>query len=468
MFLDSGGFASAYHGGIRRGGAFELKQVTWAYRHALRSPATSADPARRASLEAVDLADWFRHLPWQPGRSPLSAAPEYERYVFEQWREGRMSDYWTERSLSAEGHYDEFPDIPIAIVGSWYDPYVRTCVTNFAELSARHRAPVTLLMGPWTHGDRSQTYAGDVDFGPAATLDGNIAPDYLSFRLRWFDGWLKGQGPVPSRSAVTYFQMGGGSGERDLSGRMRHGGRWRHADAWPPTDTRTRQLYLHADGRLRFEPPGDTAVREYRFDPADPVPTIGGALTSGEPVMRGGAFDQRISDDVFTCRELPSGLAISARADVLVFETEPLAEDLAVTGSAVVELWVSSDCPDTDFTAKLVDVHPPNDDYPDGFAMNVTDGIFRMRCREGWEREVLMRPGDVYRIEIEPLATSNLFKAGHRLRLDISSSNFPQFDLNPNTGEPAGAGGPFRVAINRVHCGGPYASRVHLPVQAPR
>ena len=467
MFMDSGGFSSAYHGGIRRGGAFELKQVTWAYRHALLSPRTAADPRRLAALQATDLVDWFRDMPWRPGHSPLSAAPEYEAYLFEQWREGRFNDYWKKPGLYAAGYYDRIPDVPIAIMGSWFDPYVQTCTGNFVELSRRKRSPVTLLMGPWTHGDRSSTHAGEVDFGGQSTLDGNIAEDYLALRLEWFRRWLLG-GDVRTEwgePRVTYFQMGGGSGEKSASGRLQHGGRWRSADAWPPPDATDRSFYLHSSGALLSAIPVERgAVMEYRYDPTDPVPTIGGALTSGEPVMEGGAFDQRVRPETFTYRKDPGTGPLADRPDVLVFETEPLAVDLVVSGEIEAELWVSSDCPDTDFTVKIVDVYPPSEAWPGGFAMNVTDGIFRLRYREGWDREAFMEPGGVYCITVRPFATSNLFRAGHRLRVDVSSSNYPHFDINPNTGGPEGGSDRPRIATNRLHCSVQYPSRIKLPV----
>lgn len=464
MFLDSGGFASAYHGGIRRGGAFELKQATWAYRHALRSPATLADPVRLKALQDTDIREWFRHMPWRPGNSPLTSAPEYESYLFELWSSGLFSDYWKRPGLYAEGYYDCFLDVPTAIVGSWYDPYVYSCITNFHGLSKSGNSAVTLLMGPWTHGNRSVTYAGDVDFGSQSTLDGNISADYRQFRLSWFDRWLKNSASPSEKSVVTYFQMGGGSGDRNADGRLHHGGVWRNADSWPPTEVAMHSLYLRADGRLLPQPVEEPGYLEYQYDPGDPVPTIGGALTSGEPVMKSGAFDQRENEHVLKIRGEPGREQLSGRPDVLVFETDPLPADTIITGEIEIELWVSSDCRDTDFTAKIVDLYPPSEDFPDGFAMNITDGIFRARYREGWESEVMMEPGQIYRIEIRPFATSNLFKTGHRLRIDISSSNYPQFDLNSNTGEPEGRATHFTVANNRLHFGGSYSSRVVLPV----
>jgi putative CocE/NonD family hydrolase len=158
------------------------------------------------------------------------------------------------------------------------------------------------------------------------------------------------------------------------------------------------------------------------------------------------------------------GLPLSARQDVLVFETEPLPEDVAVVGPLVVKLFIASDCFDTDFTAKLIDVHPPNADYPRGYAMNLADGILRCRYRDSWEKPALMTPGTVYEIRIEPYATCNLFKAGHRIRVDISSSNFPRYDFNTNTGEPEGLARRRRIALNTVHVDRARASHILLPI----
>ena len=468
MFLDSGGFANAYQGGIRQGGAFELKQVTWALPAALESPEVLHDPARVAALKAVDLKAWFARLPWKRGASPLSAAPEYEAYLFDQWEHGTFDAYWKQMGLWAEGFYEQFSDAPMVHMSAWYDPYPRTATANYVGLSRRKKGPVRLILGPWTHGDRSITYAGDVDFGPAATLDGQLAPDYLTLRLRWFDAWLKGEAnSVAAEPAVRLFVMGGGSGRRNLEGRLDHGGRWRAERDWPIPDAAPASFHLHADGRLAREAPGPGAPsRTWTHDPTHPVPSIGGTITSGKPVMVGGAFDQREGPRFFGSREPYRPLA--ERTDVLVFQTEPLTEDIEVTGPITARLHIASDGPDTDFTLKLIDIYPPSADYPDGFAMNLTDGIARARYRKSWEHPEPLVPGETAEVAVEAFPTSNLFKAGHRIRLDIASSNFPHFDVNPNTGGPEGGGEAGRVARNTLYMDAARPSRVILPIIPPR
>ena len=464
MFLDSGGFSNAYQGGIRQGGAFELKQVTWAYRAALESPAVMNDPKALAALKAINIKAWFAKMPWRRGASPLTPAPEYESYVFDQWEHGTFDRFWTQLGIYAQGYYDRFSDAAMTHMSSWYDPYPRTATDNYVGLKVRKRGPVRLILGPWTHGDRSLTYAGDVDFGPEATLDGHLAPDHLTLRLRWFDAWLKGvRNGVAAEPAVRLFVMGGGSGRKIASGRMDHGGRWRTEADWPIPDARLRTYHLHGDGRLALDPPvADAKPRSFDFDPDHPVPSVGGNITSGEPVMRGGAYDQREAAGIFGAT-VP-GRALAERADVLVFQTEPLAEDVEVTGPIAARLWVTSDGPDTDFTIKLIDVHPPNADYPQGYAMNLTDGILRLRYRKSFAHPQILVPGEVAEILVECFPTSNLFKAGHRIRLDVSSSNFPHFDVNPNTGAPEGAPGPRRIARNTVFIDRARPSHVILPV----
>lgn len=178
--------------------------------------------------------------------------------------------------------------------------------------------------------------------------------------------------------------------------------------------------------------------------------------------MVGGAFDQREAPEFYGSK--PPYRPLAERADVLVFQTLSLVEDVEVTGPLTVNLWISSNVPDTDFTFKLIDVYPPNQDYSEGFAMNLTDGILRVRYRDSWEKPAPMMPGEIYAVRIEAFPTSNLFKRGHRIRIDISSSNFPRFDINPNTGEPEGRALSSRVASNRVYVDAAHPSHVVLPI----
>lgn len=463
MFLECGGFANAYRGGIRHGGAFELKQAVWALRNA-RSGSNSLSDAARQALDQADIGEWFLRLPWTRGDSPLQWAPEYEDYLFGQWERGSFDDHWRQPELYAAGHYGAFEGVAVMLMCGWWDPYAQTTTDNYLGLSQRGQGDVRMVLGPWTHGERSVPYAGDVDFGHDAVLDGTLAPDYVHMRLAWFNHWLRGQ-PLPEGQddAVRYFRMGGGSGRRTPQGRLDHGGAWRSAARWPVPATTLVPWYLAPGGLLSQSAPQAEAQAGFCFDPARPVPTIGGSVTSGEPLMVAGAYDQRAHDGLFGA-QAPFG-PLAGRDDVLVFQTPPLDCDVEVTGPVTIALWVSSTAPDTDFTAKLIDQYPPSEDYPEGYAMNLTDGILRCRYRDSWEQPGLMAPGEVVEITIEPMPTSNFFRRGHRIRLDISSSNFPRFDVNPNTGAPEGSAGPRVMAFNTVHMGPGRASCVVLPMQ---
>lgn len=430
MFVDSGGFASAYETGVRMGGAFELKQATWAI--------------ARAAVSDEPIDKWFGEIPWRRGASPLRHAPEYEDYLFDQWEHTDFGPFWQQLGLYGRGFYDQFPDVPSLHMSSWYDPYIQTAVENFRELGRRKTRPSYLVLGPWTHGKRSDSFSGDVDFGPNAVLDGNLARDYASMRADWFDAQLRN--PSYAGPPVRYFLMGGGSGRRNADGRLDHGGDWQSCSVWPPEDTVAVPFYLTADGGLLTTPRRDGKSRSFHHDPRDSVPTIGGQVTSGEPIMVGGAFDQRLLD---------------ARDDVLTFQTEALTSDTVLAGSVVAHLVVASDAVDTDFTIKLIDVHPVNEDYPDGFAMNLTDGILRCRYRESFEHPVLMEPNRPYEIVVHTPDTANRFLPGHRIRVDISSSNFPRFDINSGTGQPEASSQPIG-ATNRVFTDGRSWVELHL------
>jgi putative CocE/NonD family hydrolase len=405
-----------------------------------------------AALKAVDIKAAFANMPWKRGHTPLSLVPEYEEYVYEQWEHGRFDEFWKQLGIYAEGYYSQCADAAMVHLSGWYDAYSRTATDNYVGLSKRKHGPVRLIMGPWTHGARSTSHSGDVEFGPASTLDAD-GGDIFERRLRWFDRYLaEGVFGTNHEAPVRLFVMGGGTGRKTAEGRLDHGGRWRGESDWPIPRTRLSPYYLSADRKLSTaHPVADAAVLTYDFDPDHPVPTLGGTVTSGEPLMRPGGFDQRQD----------------ARPDVLVFETEPLTQDVEVTGAIEANLWVSSDAVDTDFTIKLIDLYPSSEDYPQGYALNVTDGIMRCRYRESWSDPTLMTPGKVYAIKITAFPTSNLFKRGHRIRLDISSSNFPHFDVNPNTGAPEGTGLERRTARNTVYMDAARPSHVLLPMIPP-
>ncbi len=465
MFLECGGFWNAYRAGIRQGGAFELKQLTWAFTQARQSPEAQRDPVLKAALEAEDIRDWLGWMPWIEGQTLLRHVPAYEAYVFDEWRRGTFDDSWRQPGLWGEGYWHVMPKMPIQLMCSWYDPYVSTTLANFAGLRRAGNERVWLIMGPSIHCARNLTFAGDVEFGPAARFDGNLATDFFTYRLHWFRHWLQNAQGETGLPRVRYFVMGGGSGRRTDAGRLDHGGAWMQADDWPPSDA-VSAWYLHQDGGLHPEPPSvEESSIVWRADPRDPVPAIGGNITSGRPVMEGGAFDQVERADLFGCKA--PGRPLAARADVLAFQSGILAEDVVLAGPIRARLWVSSDSPDTDITVKLVDVHPPTADDPKGFAMNLCDGILRLRYRNSWERPALLEPDRIYEIEVELFATANRFKVGHRIRVDIASSKFPQFDVNPNSGEPEGQGRAWRVATNRLWLDRSHPSHVVLPTATP-
>jgi putative CocE/NonD family hydrolase len=227
---------------------------------------------------------------------------------------------------------------------------------------------------------------------------------------------------------------------------------WSSADSWPPAAAEPVDYYLRSDGNavsvfgdggLSRTPPTAASSDTYTYDPMNPVPSLGGGVCCNGGLTPGGVYDQR---------------GIEARADVLVYTSEPLEDELEVTGSVQPVLYVSSDAPDTDFTVKLVDVHP------DGSAWNVEDAISRARYREGYDQPRLMQAGEVYELRPTPLSTSYLFKAGHRLRVEISSSKFPQYMRNLNTGGNNVEETEGVVAHNTVHHGARYPTRVELSI----
>jgi len=305
--------------------------------------------------------------------------------------------FW--RSISTREHLDKV-HVPVFTVGGLYDNFVESDLEAFAALR-KSSGLNHVVIGPWPH-NMSAKFAG-VDFGAESAVP------VRSMAIEWFDQWLNGTDTsIASTAPVRIFVMGAD--------------KWREAREWPPEGARTRNLYLagrgHAntaagDGLLDEAPPRRGAADRFTFDPRDPAPTRGGAVCCDPRIFPWGPMDQR---------------PVEERRDVLVFSTRPLEQDLETVGPVKAVLWVATSTRDTDFTAKLVDV------FPDGYARNLTDGILRLRYRNSLEHPEPVRPGAVYQIALDAGIVSNRFLKGHRIRVEISSSNFPRFDRNPNTG----------------------------------
>jgi putative CocE/NonD family hydrolase len=446
--------------GIRHSGAFELRFMNWIFTiGAPNARAALADPALKQALveNGKRMPQHLLHLPIRRGTTPLKHVPDYENWLIEVMRHGDNDAYWKQPGYSVVDNVDRYADVPVYHVTGWYDSWCRQNVLNWQALSRSKKAPQRLILGPWTHGAQGRSYAGEIEFPAEAALAFN------EWRLRWFDRWLKDvHNGVEDGPPVKLFVMGGGDGRKSKDGRLRHGGHWRDEPTFPLPQTRFTPYYLHADGRLSPELPKLGQSRTtYRFDPANPVPTIGGNLSSVGGILEAGGFDQRCrTTTLFAHDQLP----LSERRDVLVFQTEPLPEAVEVTGPVVVNLYVSTTAPDTDFTAKLLDVYPPNPDYPLGFDLNIGDSITRLRYRGGLEKAKLANPGEICQVAIHLYPTANIFAKGHRIRLDISSSNFPRFDVNPNTGGPLQQHRRMLTADNTVYHQASQASHVVLPI----
>ncbi len=452
--------ANAGYFGMRYGGAFELRFMNWIFSMAAPEGSRAArDPATRATLEEMgkNVRQYLQSLPVRKGTTPLRLAPEYEDWLVFAMSHGENDAYWKQPGFGVVDQIEAYQDVPVYLVGGWYDSWARQTTMSFAALSKNKKGPVKMILGPWVHGQHMVSVHGEADFGASAAIDG------YNFRLRWYDRWLKGvRNEAENDPPVRIFVMGGGSEAKGPGGRHQHGGVWRDEQEWPLARTRFTPYYLHSDGTLRPDRPSEVkSSTSYDFDPRDPVPTIGGNISSAAEIMLQGAWDQTCGPHVWNCKDT---LPLSARRDVLVFITPPLSEDVEVTGPIDVKLWASSSAVDTDFTAKLIDVHPPSPDYPGGIDMNLEDGIIRARFRNSLERAELMKPGEVYEFTIQLYPTSNLFKVGHRIRLDISSSNFPRFDVNPNTGEPLNDHRRMVTATNVIYHDRNRPSHVILPI----
>jgi putative CocE/NonD family hydrolase len=479
MFVHEGA-SNAYHSALRHDGAFEMRMLGAVFLYCVLHH-QNGDPALYRALEEemTNLRSWLARFPFRRGESPLALVPQAEEGFFELYTQGDYNDFWKRPSLNPSAHYDTYADVPTYYSSAWYDPYARASLENYTNLARIKQQPKKVIIGPWIHGRNTNvTYINDVDFGPEAALV------FDELQLRWFDYWLKGLDTgIMDEPPVKIFVMGSGDGRRNLEGRLNHGGHWRYGESWPLPQTQFTPYYTRAGGRLDPQPPVEpNAATTFTFDPQNPAPTITASISSLSelaPAPEGLAFDldvwfrnrwivragpshQKEEPYIFGCK--PPYLPLAARPDILVFCTDPLNEAVEVTGPVEVKLWASSSAPDTDFTAKLVDVYPPSADYPHGYHMNLCDGIIRARYRDSWESPRLMEPGQIYPITITLDPVSNIFKAGHRIRLDISSSNFPRFDVNPNTGDALGTVGRTHVAENTIYHNTEHPTYVILPI----
>ena len=375
---------------------------------------------------------WYRHLPLKDWVPRLKETAPYFGEYFDQELDG---PYWWQINLLR--HLDGIK-IPMFHVSSWYDIFLEGALNGYQAVRASGgnqlaRQSQKLLVGPWAH-IRPYTQptsggAGDIDFAPEAAIE------LHHHLLRWYDYWLRDiDTGIMDEPPVNIFVMGEN--------------RWRYENEWPLARTHYVPYYLHSDGpantrqgagTLSTVPPEEESPDSYVYDPDNPVPTRGGNTL----VIPHGVADQGTAED---------------RQDVLVYTSEPLERDLEITGPIEVRLFASSSAVDTDFTAKLVDVRP------DGYAQNLQDGIIRARYRTSAIQPSFIQPGQVYEYLIDLWATSHVVKTGHRLRVDITSSNFPRFDRNPNTGAPLGESTALEVARQTVWHSAPYPSHIVLPI----
>lgn len=423
-----------YQGGaLQLGFILQWASATFAVGEAARRLSRGeAEPAMLGA--AIAVADQVDERYWHTPLNDLPELADLAPYVRDWIAHPDYDAYW--RRIAPAEHRDTIT-APALNFGGWFDLFLGGTLANYGAM--KDRVPQKLIIGPWVHGYNGGVYP-DRNFGMFAH---DALADVTAEQIRWFDHWLKGvDNDLAADKPVKLFIMG-----PDV---------WREEDDWPLPDTAWRNLYLHSDGgaaandaTLSFELPADEPPDTFSYDPGDPVPTVGGAsfLPGLFIAANAGPRDQR---------------AVESRADVLCYTSAILEHDLEVTGPLSLVLYVRSSAPDTDFTGKLVDV------YPDGRALLVTDGILRLRYRNGFSSQQLLSPGEVQRIEIDLVATANVFRAGHRLRLEVSSSNFPRFDRNTNTGgviaEESAA--DFIVAENTVLHDGARPSHLVLPVIA--
>ena len=406
-----------FRGWVYQGGAFHLGfNLFWVWMMS----------AQRGAAKPEQL---FSHLPLNTVPLP---DPAWGRFYFDWLAHSTDDDYW--QSLSINRRYPQI-EVPVLNVGGWFDVFLGGTLENFTGVgreggSEAERSDSRLLVGPWAHGSTYGPFP-DHSFDIYERQD---AIDFVSYQLEFFDRHLRAAPmTVPDKPPVRLFVMG-------LN-------RWRDEEAWPLARAEETSWFLRSNGRLELEGPSDEAPDTYTYDPSDPAPTIGGPTSLPAKMMRSnsGPLDQT---------------RVEQRDDMLVYTSAVLEEPLEATGPISVVLHAATSGRDTDFVAKLSDV------WPDGRSLILAEGMLRARFREGFEHEALVEPGRAYEYRIDLVATSNVFRSGHRIRLAVTSSSFPRFDRNANTGNPVGRDGPddHQPARQTVFHDTARQSRLLLPV----
>ena len=406
---------SIYHNWAFFGGAFRLSfNFGWAV---VRMPHRIMQPqywhTDSAAGVGLDYATVLLHLPLNIAdlASSNCVVPHYREWL----KHPNYDPYWSH--LSVEDRFDKIT-IPVHTFGGWYDIFLAGTINGFTGMQGKG---AKMTIGPWGHGPSQQF--GELDFGPGAMRNMH------DVELPWFQFHLQGiENGIESTAPVELFYMGAN--------------KWNKEDAWPVPGTTFRPLYLGDKGTLGFVPPPSVGSDSYVYDPKNPAPTMGGNNCCGSPTVAG-PVDQR---------------PLESRADVITYTGNIIVQPLAIAGPISLKLYASTDGPDTDWMVKLIDV------YPDGRAFNLAEGILRARFRDGFETPNLLTPNVTYEFTIDLVGTANVFLPGHQIRISITSSNFPQFDRNPNTGFELGVSPTLRVAHNTIYYGGKHSSHIILPV----
>ena len=385
---------------------------------------------QRAARGLMDSQELYRRLPLGTALDDIVDIPFYRDAIAHNSFDAHWRDY------SMKGRYGDV-DAPALFLTGWYDNLLHETFKLFTGWASAAGEPARsrtkLIVGPWDHGNIYSTETlGAVEFGDAPRLD------MTAEHLRWYDRRLKGiENGIDDEQPIRLFVMGDNV--------------WRHESEWPLARTQCTKFYLRSggnaatlkgDGVLSRDAPADEPPDSFTYDPSDPVPTVGGQ-SMAIPEINAGPQDRR---------------RVEERPDVLVFTSEPLSEEMEVTGPVRLNLLAASSVPDTDFTATLVDVHP------DGRAIILCEGVLRGRFRDSFATPELMEPGTVYRFDIDMWETSNVFKPGHRVRVEVSSSNFPRFDRNLNTGRHPFDDAELRIAKQTVYHDAERASHITLPL----